>query len=276
MAPDWARATRPLVLVFTGVTFIVTLLFRADVDAQGGAYATGVLVLMTSAAFAVAMAAPPGWWRRAYGVMTLVFGYTTAANIVERPDGVKIATAFIVTIVTTSVLSRVTRSTELRVKSVRFDEMAERFLHEFGTSPVRIIAHRPDKGLPEEYDRKERVSREEHSLDRSEPILFLEVMQSDASDFEDDVYVRGVEVGRHRVMRCTSPAIPNAIAALLLSIRDRTGRVPHAYFGWTEGSPFTYVFKYLAFGEGETAPVVREVLRQAVKDPASRPRIHVG
>ena len=59
MAPDWARATRPLVLIFTGITFVVTMLFNADVHAQGGAYATGVLVLMGSASFAVTLAA----WR---------------------------------------------------------------------------------------------------------------------------------------------------------------------------------------------------------------------
>jgi hypothetical protein len=106
--------------------------------------------------------------------------------------------------------------------------------------------------------------------------MFLEVSQGDASDFQEDVHVRGVRVGRHRVLRRKSPAIPNAIAALLLHIRDLTGRIPDAYFGWTEGNPVTYAFKYLAFGEGDTAPVTREVLRRAIKNPLERPRIHVG
>ena len=81
---------------------------------------------------------------------------------------------------------------------------------------------------------------------------------------------------RFRVLRCDSAAIPNAIAALLLFIRDRTDQLPHAYFGWTEGNPIVYLLKFLAFGEGDTAPVTREVLRQAEPDPSRRPRIHVG
>jgi len=86
----------------------------------------------------------------------------------------------------------------------------------------------------------------------------------------------GVNVGGHHVLRCTSPAIPNAIAALLLFVRDQTSKIPHAYFGWTEGNPIAYLLKFLAFGEGDTAPVAREVLRQTEPDPMRRPRIHVG
>ena len=107
-------------------------------------------------------------------------------------------------------------------------------------------------------------------------MLFLEVRPSDVSDFADDLEVHGVDVGGFKVLRCSSPAIPNAIAGLLLDIRDRTGCVPHAYFGWTEGNPMVYLLKFLAFGEGDTAPVCREVLRQAEPEPAKRPRVHVG
>ena len=77
-------------------------------------------------------------------------------------------------------------------------------------------------------------------------------------------------------MRCVISAIPNAIAALLLHIRDETKLPPHAYFGWTEGNPVVYLLKFLAFGEGDTAPVTREVLRQTEPNPSRRPRIHVG
>ena len=83
-------------------------------------------------------------------------------------------------------------------------------------------------------------------------------------------------VGGHLILRSKRPAIPNAIAALLLYIRDQTGVIPHVYFGWTEGNPIAYLLKFLAFGEGDTAPVTREVLRQFEADPSRRPRVHVG
>jgi len=276
MAPDWARATRPLVLVFTLINFAVTVLFDADVDAQGGAYATGVLVLMTSASVAVAIANWPTSRRWIYALMTVIFAFTTVDNIIERPEGIKIASLFILSIVFASMLSRAIRSTELRIGVAQLNAKAKAFIDEVAPHGVRIIAHRPDKRTVEEYDKKERQAREDHSLDNEEPVIFLEVMQGDASDFTEEVHVRGVRVGRHRILRCTSPAIPNAIAALLLHIRDTTGKIPDAYFGWTEGNPVAYVLRYLALGEGDTAPVTREVLRKAVKKPLERPRIHVG
>jgi hypothetical protein len=278
MAPEWTRATRPLVILFTAITFFITWLFGADVEAQGGAYATGVLVLMTSAAVAVTLNARQRRKREfaAFLMITLVFAYTAVANVIERPDGVKIAAWFIATIIATSLVSRVARSTELRVQAVNADPHAERFLLAAASEPVRIIANRPDTGRAEEYAHKLREARESHHLPENANVLFVEIRPSDASEFSGVLEVRGVKVGDFKVLRCVSPAIPNAIAALLLFIRDRTGQLPHAYFGWTEGNPIAYLLKFLAFGEGDTAPVTREVLRQAEPDPARRPRIHVG
>ena len=276
MAPDWARATRPLVFVFVAISFLVTIIFDADVDAQGGAYATGVLFLMTSASVAVTIAKWGTRRRWMYALMTGIFLFTLVANIIERPEGIKIATLFIIGIVSTSLLSRAIRSTELRIANVRLDAAAQAAIDEMAPIGVRIIAHRPDRFTEDEYDGKETQAREDHSLGHGEPVLFLEVVQGDASDFTEDLDVTGKTVGRHRILRCVSPAVPNAIAALLLHIRDRTGRNPDAYFGWTEGNPLMYVLRYLALGEGDTAPVTREVLRKSVRDPSERPRIHVG
>ncbi len=145
-----------------------------------------------------------------------------------------------------------------------------------GRQGLRIIANRPNTGQPDEYRRKLDNAMTLHRLTPDESILFLEVRPGNTSEFADTLRVSGADVGGFRVLRCSSPAIPNAIAALLLDLRDRTGLIPHAYFGWTEGSPISYLLKFLAFGEGDTAPVCREVLRQAEPAPSKRPRIHVG
>ena len=278
MAPDWVRATRPLVLIILLVTCVVTLMFEADVEAQGGAYATGVLVLMTSAALATAIHARKhqgAVW--GFGAVTLVFAYTTIVNVAERPDGIKIASFFILAIIASSLTSRVLRSTELRIKHVNFDETAGTWLASLTAPTVRIIANRPDKGVEAEYAAKWREARSTHHIESLNNVLFLEVQPGDASEFVDDVLdVQGVQIGPYHVLRCKSPAVPNAIAALLLHVRDATGRVPHAYFGWTEGNPIAYLLKFMAFGEGDTAPVTREVLRQIEPDPQWRPRIHLG
>ena len=275
MAPDWARATRPLVIVFTTVCFIVTLAFNADVNEQAGAYATGVLMLMTSAAVAVAIARPAS--RIRFTLISLIFVYTTAVIIYQQPEGIHIAGWFILSVVVTSMVSRVVRSTEIRIESVDYDEVALGFIQEAaGRRSLRIIAHRPNDGGSEEYRRKLQQARHIHHLRPGDAVLFLEVQPGDASTFADSLVVQGVNIDGHHVLRCTSPAIPNAIAGLLLDLRNRTFSIPHAYFGWTEGNPITYLLKFLAFGEGDTAPVCREVLRKAEPDPDRRPRVHVG
>ena len=156
MAPEWARASRPLVLVFTVVAFTVTLLFHADVDAQGGAYATGVLVLMTSGACAVAIAAWNSRWRWPFALIAALFVYTTAMNIYERPEGIKIASFFIASMIGTSLLSRTLRSTELRIRDVKLDGAAAALLAGDQDQVIRIIARRPNIETEEAFDAADR------------------------------------------------------------------------------------------------------------------------
>jgi hypothetical protein len=278
MAPEWARATRPLVVVFIVICFIVTILFRADVDAQGGAYATGVLALMTSAAIAVTLSARRRGQKRqwAFMIISLVFGYTTVVNIIEEPEGLKIATIFIAVIVISSLVSRVWRSTELRVERVELDDLAREFIRHAAKGTIRIITNRIDTGDPHEYQIKEKEKREDNHIPANEPIIFFEVTPGDASEFSGVLSIRGESVDGFKVLRTESPAVPNAIAAFLLFLRNETGKLPHVYFGWSEGNPLSYLMKYIAFGEGDTAPVTHEVLRQAEKDPERRPVVHVG
>lgn len=280
MAPDWANATRPLVLVFTIVAFAITLIFQADVEGQAGAYATGVLVLITSASVAVTLAARSAQQRGqtlAFGLIALVFSYTTVANVIERPDGIKIAAFFIGAIVIVSLVSRSLRSTELRTTAVDFDQTAERFISEAGRrGPVRVIANHPDERNTREYLLKEREEREASHIPSRDPVLFLEVTVQDASDFASPVQVTGEEIGGFRVLRAEGTAIPNTIAAVLLAMRDVLGKPPHAYFGWVEGNPLQYLARFIFFGEGDIAPTTREILRQAEPDPSKRPVVHVG
>ena len=80
---------------------------------------------------------------------------------------------------------------------------------------------------------------------------------------------------KYRVLTLESATVPNALAALLLHIRDTTDRQPHIYLEWTEGHPAVNLLRFLMFGVGEVAPVTREVLRRAEPDrrPATpRPR----
>ena len=168
------------------------------------------------------------------------------------------------------------RTTELRVDKLELDDLARDFIREAGRGTIRIIANRKDQGNLLEYQTKESEKRADNHIPPGEPILFFEVTPGDASEFSGTLRIGGERVDGYKILRTESPAVPNAIAAFLLYLRDETGKLPHVYFGWSEGNPLSYLLRYIAFGEGDTAPVTHEVLRQAEKDPARRPIVHVG
>jgi hypothetical protein len=281
MAPEWGRAVRPVVLVYTVISIGITVAFGADVNAQAGAYATGILAMMVSGAFAVTVSAARRGQRRAtagFALLTLVLLYALAENVKEKPDGIAISAVFIAGIVVVSLISRVTRTTELRADRIEFDEAARRFVTDSLAydGALHVIANQRQAGDSTEYMEKEATQRDLNPVPGAADVLFLEIDVVDPSDFSDVLRVRGVEVDGHRVLRAESPAAPNAIAAILLTLRETTGVLPHCHFEWAEGNPLGHLFRYLILGRGDTAPVVREIIREYEEDPARRPRIHVG
>ena len=234
---------------------------------------------MTSAAVAVTLSARRRKQRKAtvgFGAISVAFIYTTIANIFERPEGIRIAAVFILGIIVISLLSRVRRSFELHATRVHLDQQALEFMSDTLEGPIALIAHEPLRMSKEAYRDKLASAIEVSHLPLAQEALFLEVIVDDSSDFETELHVLGVTRHGYRILEVHGPVVPNTIASVLLHIRDVTGLMPHIYFRWTEGNPVINLLKFLFLGEGEIAPVTREVLREAVPDVTKRPWVHVG
>jgi hypothetical protein len=208
-------------------------------------------------------------------LITLVFFYTTAANMIERPDGLKIASWFIFAIVIASFGSRLKRSTELRFKSFEFADVQSRFLWdslrhlEF---PV-LVPHRPGR---RDLERKEASIRERHRLSAEVPIVFVEAELGDPSEFQQSPLMEVLqEQGRFviSVTRCAS--IAHVIATIALEL-SRVGKPPEIHFGWSDDNPLATSIGFFLFGEGNVPWRVRELIRKAEPDSARRPKVIVG
>ena len=282
MAPEWARAARPLVMLFTVINLAVTWVFNADVSAQGGAYATGVLVLMSSACVATVIDTfrqrSGAWWRRLswhYVAICVLFLYTTAANMVERPDGIKIASCFILAILASSVASRVQRSKEVRFQGFAFADPESKFLWdslkhlEF---PV-LVPHRPGRRAVEE---KEAAIRKRHRLPAEVPIVFVEVQLGDTSEFQQTPVLSVHNAAERFVIKITGAAsIAHVLAAVACEL-STVGKPPEIHFGWSDESPLSASFSFVLFGQGNVPWMVRELIRKMQPDSSRQPRVIVG
>jgi hypothetical protein len=282
MAPEWARAVRPLVLLLTGINLVVTYFFDADVTKQGDAYATGVLVLLTSACVATLiekwrtrMGSFGGKLSLPYLLITLIFVYTTIAIVFEKPVGLMISLCFIAAIMATSFLSRVLRSRELRFSGFRIADAESKLLwdtiRELDT--IILVPHRPGRRTLQE---KEQSVRREHRIPRDIMIIFVEVNKVDASDFAPQPIIRvRQEQGRYILQVNEAASTSHTLAAIALEMA-KVGSRPEILFGWTDETPWSGTLGFLLFGEGNIPWMVRELIRRAEPEPSKRPLIIIA
>jgi len=279
MAPRWVAYRRPLVLILLGIDIVITLIFRAGVEAQGGAYATGVLVLMLSAAVAVTIARGKECELRKpqtillvgyYLFVSLVFVFTLGDNVLVRPDGIIIATTFILLLLLASAISRSLRSTEMRVSEVQFvDQESAELWTSIAGKKVNLIPHHgatvPDRSELEEKIRKHYVL--------TGPLAFLHVhLQDNRSEFLSTLRVSVRRDAQHFVIEVQGAvAIANAVA-YLCELLDPISIL----LGLTNKNLMKQSISYLFWGEGETALMAYTILVRYwewTKRTTERPRV---
>ncbi|MGB7554857.1 MAG: hypothetical protein WBM04_10820 [Candidatus Korobacteraceae bacterium] len=279
MAPDWVAYQRPLVLVLLAIDVVVTLVFRASVSAQGGAYATGVLVLMLSAAVAVTISL----WRESsvrkpvtllppfyFLLVTLVFVYTVIANVFERPDGAIIASIFIFLLLTVSALSRLMRSTEMRVsRAVFLDHESAKVWKAISGKKVNLIPHHI--ATPERRASMTQKMRKRYGVEGRLAFLHVNLLDN-RSEFLAPLRLHVFEEGDHVVIEAFGAvAIANSIA-YLSELLDPISLV----LGLTRRTLMKQSLEYLLFGEGETGLLVYSILVrywEATKEVTGQPLI---
>ena len=257
MAPRWAELSRPLVLTLFTVDVIITLIFRANVEAQSGAYATGVLVLILSAAFAVtrALLRERRWGLASYtGALCLVFGYTLVDNCVERPDGLIIGTIFTVILMLACAISRSIRSVELRVAKGYFADVESwRIGPELRGKKVHLV---PIDSSSVEARRRKKAEIVRH-YNVHGPFLFLHVnLLDNRSEFSAPLEVSLQREGEDYVGEVFGAvAVANTIAFVSEAIDPIS-----IFLSLTRRDLMAQAVRYLLFGEGETGLMVYTVL----------------
>jgi hypothetical protein len=264
------------------IALFVTWVFKADVDAQGDAYATGVLVLMTSDGITSLIdryrTRSGPWYRRVswwFAGIAVVFTYTLIAIVIEKTEGIKIASFFIGTILVTSLVSRIARARELRFEGFHITDTVSRLLWDTlrHLELSILVPHRPGRRSLAE---KEAIIRREHRLPPEAMVVFVEVELEDPSEFHQKPTLQiKQEEGKYILKITDAASISHTLAALALEM-SKAGRVAEIHFGWTDESPVSGTLGFLLFGEGNVPWMVRELIHRAEPDPNRRPLIIIA
>ena len=257
MSPLWLEFRRPLVLVVTTVCLVVNDVFDADVEKQAGAYATGVLVLMASGAFAVLLAERERRVLRwIFGIILAVFLYVLVMNAAERPDGLKIASLFIIAIIVASVWSRWRRASELRVGELCFAN-PESEAEWNRLKNVEYLVLLPLRGVNEESRRRCEGRQLHHEHSGPVTVAFMNVtLTDDPSQFATPICVEVRREGEDMIIHVSGAvAVANAIAYVALQLN-----ADEVVVGLLDsGTPVQNAILYVLFGTGEVGYAVRAI-----------------
>ncbi len=284
----WTQRWGVLLILFAGINTLVTVWFKAKVDDQRGAYATGVLVLIACAAVVTALDKKLAFDHSSdgrrflrfldlayYVVVALIFVTTTLAVAMRSPSGLAIAFCFIVAVLAMSILSRAWRADELRTIGFEFKDEQSKFLwNSLRLTDFPILV--PFRPIRETYVEKEAEIRADHQLSPELDLVFLDVNVDDPSDFFQTLNIEVVRENNRCIIRVTGGvSVAHAIAAVALEM-SRNSVPPGLHFGWTRMDMLSASWSYLAFGEGNVPWKVRELIHRAEPDAKKRPRVIVG
>jgi hypothetical protein len=282
MELKWTARWGVLLMLFALINLAVTLYFRAAVEDQRGAYATGVLVVMSSACVVTVLSRQQDLWKKGskrrptyFKVVAAIFLVTTVSVIVTAPTGLLIAFGFIVAILAMSVVVRAVRSDEMR--TVGFDFVSPEA--EFLWNSLRVLDFPvlvPHRAGVHDRAEKEQNVRRDHNLDPHVEVVFLEIEVDDPSNFYQRLLIDLAQEDKRYIIKVTRcVAVAHAIAAIALEM-SRESKPPALHFGWSDINLLAASWGYLAFGEGNISSKVRELICAAEPDALKRPRVIVG
>jgi len=284
MEVSWAGRVGVILHVLNLVVLLLTVVFDASPASQQWAYAASVLTLLAGASLAAALDLRllaksrrklPLRAVLAAGVAGFFLSMTGLTVFIEH-SGLLIAIAFVAAILISSIVSRWIRSTELRFEGFDFaDEAVQRRWDELCRSgPKVLVPHRP--GLITLAE-KSRALHRDYRLDPATPVIFIEAVLGDPSNFYQKPLMKVETEGELEVIRVSKcVSVSHVLAAICLELCREGGAPPEIIFGWSNEPPLAANLHFLLSGEGNIPWMVKALVRNAVPDPARQPRIIIG